>query len=198
MYVVLPVSPDNFGFVCGRVVYFKIYSGCRHVLVYMRFGIRRAFSTDGSHVSASKCSKEDGPFTRIICCCALTPRDGSKAPAHFIHMKSNKQCPGNTDEHREIADRIFDSHEPGYLVDGSIPEVKNQEDEDAIGSIYETQPQKVSTGVTGGDAAEIIDKNHDLALESERRETKDGSTIEPRIEPPVEGSISDSDEIYHN
>ena len=76
----------------------------------MKFGIKLAIASDGSRVSSGTCSKDDGPFTCVMCEEPLTLRAGAKTPKHFIH-KTKSDCVGNNDEHREESERI-DSGEP--------------------------------------------------------------------------------------
>lgn len=143
----------------------------------MKFGIQLALGGGGSRVVSSSCSKDDGPFTCVLCSCPLTLRAGSKSPKHFIHKKK-ADCEGNTDEHRRIAESIGS-------IGGSSTETRRAQDveseqiETKTGSVYDMKPQLSKTSPD-----DMIDEALDMVLE----------IMEPKKEPGSPGSITEPQE----
>ena len=81
----------------------------------VKFGTQLALNSSG-FVSASDCTKDDGPFHCKICSNELRLRAGKKQPAHFIHQVKS-DCEGNTDEDREKAKNLKNIEETVNIYD---------------------------------------------------------------------------------
>ncbi len=142
----------------------------------VKFGIQLAIGPHGQYLSAHSSSKDDGPFTCVVCSKELSVRKGSKTVHHFIHKKKS-DCIGNNDEHREQAQAI-----------GSIDENQDQ--------ISEVEPEQVSSNGS-------IDENQDQISEVEPMDVSDESIdqvlselipVESLVEPSIEeDEIEDPD-----
>lgn len=127
----------------------------------MKFGIQLALNKDGNHVSARSCSKDDGPFSCVICSQVLTLRKGSKSPPHYIHKKKS-HCVGNEDQHRALSEK----NEAEKSCIEPVDTTKNDQDGSMIepdregtpGSIDEyTEEKKQEEAMLRDALAEVLD-----------------------------------------
>lgn len=138
----------------------------------VKYGIRLATDSNGTYVSAKTLSKEDGPFTCVICEKELSFRAGTKTPKHLIHKKKS-ECEGNTDEHRQMAESLgsIQEIESKDVSSVSIPETKNQEP--IVGPLPDLLPIEVLSATMDIDEEVMDPEVPDLEEEDPNDEPND-------------------------
>jgi hypothetical protein len=139
----------------------------------MKFGIQLALGGSGgsgSHVAAGSCSRDDGPFSCVLCSQRLTLRAGTKTPRHFVHSKKS-ECSGNDDEHRAAA-----------LRRGST------------GSIYEMKPRGPETDPITTTEESMLDAALDQVLENQGNQGEQEQEEKEELNVPMDISSDIIDE----